>query len=63
MYHDLTESLKLLEELKLQAAKAKTEQIVAEAIADERLEELTNLQEKYEHLYSLNRQLESEVSE
>lgn len=61
MREELAESLKLIEELKSQLSHASVKQDVTQSIADERLQEVSTLQEQLQQAITHTTRLEDEV--
>ena len=61
MREELAESLKLIEELKSQLSHASVKQDVTQSIADERLQEVSTLQEQLQQAITYTTRLEDEV--
>ena len=61
MREELGESLKLIEELKSQLSHASVKQDVTQSIADERLQEVSTLQEQLQQAITHTTRLEDEV--
>lgn len=61
MREELAESLKLIEELKSQLSHVSVKQNVTQSIADERLQEVSTLQDQLQQAITHNTHLEDEV--